>query len=93
VERSFTCRQLVELWQEVVNLKNEIDRKKVVRLFGEEFHTPCHIFLCIKNTSGLKLQNGHTKLSMVFAKLVNITLILACQNPFYKTSSIPKLLS
>jgi hypothetical protein len=27
VERIFTCHWLVELWQEVVNLKNEIDRK------------------------------------------------------------------
>ncbi len=54
VERSFTCCQLVELWREVVNLKNEVD-KKAARLFGEEFHTPCHIFLCIDNTSGLKV--------------------------------------
>jgi hypothetical protein len=36
--------QLAELWQEVMNLKNEIDRKEVGRLFSEEFHTPSHIF-------------------------------------------------
>ncbi len=28
VERSFTCQWLAELWQEVVNLKNEVDKKK-----------------------------------------------------------------
>jgi len=28
VEKSFTCHQLAKLWQEVVNLKNEVDRKK-----------------------------------------------------------------
>ncbi len=55
VERSFTYRWLVELWWEVVNLKNEIDRKEATRLFGEEFHILGHIFLCIENTSGLKV--------------------------------------
>jgi hypothetical protein len=53
VERSFTCRWLLKLWQEVVNFKNEVDKKEVARLFGEEFHTPSHIFLCIENASGL----------------------------------------
>jgi hypothetical protein len=28
VERSFTCCRFAELWQEVVNLKNEVDKKK-----------------------------------------------------------------
>jgi 3,4-dihydroxy 2-butanone 4-phosphate synthase len=27
VEKSFTCRQLAKFWQEVVNLKNEVDKK------------------------------------------------------------------
>jgi 3,4-dihydroxy 2-butanone 4-phosphate synthase len=27
VERSFTSRWLTKLWQEVMNLKNEVDRK------------------------------------------------------------------
>ncbi len=44
VERIFTCHQLAELWQEIVNLKNEIDREEVARLFSEEFHTLSHIF-------------------------------------------------
>jgi hypothetical protein len=30
---------------------------------------------------------------MVLAKLLGITPILVCEDPFYKTSSIPKLLS
>jgi hypothetical protein len=93
VERSFTCHWIVELWQEVVELKNEVNIKKTTSLFGEEFHTPCHIFLCIENIGGLKMWNGHTKLSVVLAKLVGIIPILVCQDPFYKTSSIPKLLS
>ncbi len=93
MERNFTCHRLVELWQEVVNLKNEIDREKVARLFGEEFHTPSHIFLCIENAGGLQVQNGHTEFSVALAKLANIVPILICQNHFYKTSSIPKLLN
>jgi 3,4-dihydroxy-2-butanone 4-phosphate synthase len=44
VERSFTCHQLIKLCQEVVNLKNEIDREEEARMFGEEIHTPSHIF-------------------------------------------------
>jgi hypothetical protein len=39
------------------------------------------------------VQNGHTKLLMALAKLVGIVPILVCQNPFYKTSSFPKLLN
>ncbi len=93
VERIFTCHRLIELRQKVVNLKNEVDRKEAVRLFVEEFHTPNHIFLCTKNASGLQVWNGHIELSVVLAKLVGIVLILACQNPFYKTLSIPKLLN
>jgi len=27
VEKSFTCRRLAKLWQEVVNLKNEVHKK------------------------------------------------------------------
>jgi hypothetical protein len=27
VEKSFTCCQLAKLWQEVMNLKNEVDKK------------------------------------------------------------------
>jgi hypothetical protein len=42
---------------------------------------------------GLQVQNGHTELLMALAKLVGVIPILVCQNPFYKTSSIPKLLS
>jgi 3,4-dihydroxy-2-butanone 4-phosphate synthase len=93
VEKSFTYHWLVKLWQEVVNFKNEVDRKEATRLFGAKFHTPSHIFLCIENASGLQMQNGHTKLSVDFVKFVDIILILVCQNPFNKTSSIPKLLS
>jgi len=92
-KRSFTCHWLVELCQEIVNFKNEIDREKEPRMFGEEFHTPSHIFLCIENASGLQVQNGHIELSVVLTKLASIFLILVCQNPFYKTLSIPKLLS
>jgi 3,4-dihydroxy 2-butanone 4-phosphate synthase len=55
VERSFTCHQLAKLCQEVVNLKNEVDKEEEVRMFGEEFCTPCHIFLCIENAGGLQV--------------------------------------
>ncbi|CAK9210027.1 unnamed protein product [Sphagnum jensenii] len=75
VERSFTCRWLVKLWQEVVNFKNEVDRKKTTRLFGAKFHTPSHIFLCIENAGGLQVQNGHTKLSMDFVKFVGCVML------------------
>jgi len=27
VERSFTCCHLVELWQDIMNLKNEVDKE------------------------------------------------------------------
>ncbi|KAH8951849.1 hypothetical protein BDL97_09G052300 [Sphagnum fallax] len=80
----------VERISTFVNLKNEVDRKEANRLFVEEFHTPSHIFLCTKNVSGLQVWNGHIELSVVLAKLVGIVPILICQNPFYKTSSIPK---
>ncbi len=53
VENNFTCRWFIELWQEVVNLKNEVDKRKATRLFSEEFHTLGHIFLCIKNVGAL----------------------------------------
>jgi hypothetical protein len=61
-------------------------------MFGEEFHTPSHIFLCIENAGGLQVYNGHIELSVVLTKLVGIFPILICQNLFYKTLSIPKLL-
>jgi 3,4-dihydroxy-2-butanone 4-phosphate synthase len=93
VEKSFTCHWLVELCPEVVNLKNEIDRKEKPRIFGEKFHTPSHIFLCIENANGLQVQNGHIELLVILTKLVGIFPILVCQNPFCKTLSIPKLLS
>jgi 3,4-dihydroxy-2-butanone 4-phosphate synthase len=59
VERILTCHQFVKLWQEVVNLKNEVDIIEAARLFAEEFHTPSHIFLCIENVGGLQVWNGH----------------------------------
>jgi hypothetical protein len=62
-------------------------------MFGEEFHTPSHIPICIENAGGLQIQNGHIELSMACTKLACIIPILVCQNPFYKTLSIPKLLS
>jgi hypothetical protein len=42
---------------------------------------------------GFQVQNGHIELLVAFAKLASIFFILVCQNPFYKTSNIPKLLS
>jgi len=87
------CHHLAKLWQEVVNLKNEVDREEATRLFGEGFHMPSHIFSCIENAGDLQVQNQHTNFSMALAKLARIVHILICQNPFYKTSSIPKLLS
>jgi 3,4-dihydroxy 2-butanone 4-phosphate synthase len=93
VERIFTCHQLVELWQEVVNLKNEVDRKEAATLFAKEFNAPSHIFLCIENAGGLQVPNGHIELSVALGKLVGVVPILVCQNPFYKTLSIPKLLN
>jgi 3,4-dihydroxy-2-butanone 4-phosphate synthase len=93
VERSFTSHRLIELCQEVVNLKNEVGKEEEPRMFGEEFHTPSHIFWCIENVGGLQVYNGHIKLSVVFTKLAGIFPILICHNPFYKTLSIPKLLS
>jgi len=71
----------------------KVERKETAKLFGEEFHTPSHIFLCIENVGGLQLKNGHLELSMALAKLVGIVPILVCQSPFYKTSSIQELLS
>ncbi len=76
-----------------MNLKNQVDRIEAAKLFVEEFHTPSHIFLCIENVGGLQVRNGHTELLVVLAKLASIVPIIVCQNPFYKTSSIPKLLS
>jgi hypothetical protein len=76
-----------------VNFKNEVDKEETARLFDKEFHTLGHIFLCIENAGGLQVRNKHTKLSVFLAKFVGIVPILICQNPFYKTSSIPKLLS
>ncbi len=70
-----------------------MNKEEVIRLFSEEFHILGHIFLCIENVGDLQVWNGHVELSMVIAKLVGILPILVCQNPFYKTSSIPKLLS
>ncbi len=55
VERSFTCHLFIELYQEIVKLRNEVDRKEQTRMFGEEFHTPCHIFLCIEDAGGLQV--------------------------------------
>jgi hypothetical protein len=71
----------------------KLTKKKKLRCFGEEFHTPSHIFLCIENAGGLQVQNGHIELSMALTKLASIVPILVCQNPFYKTLNIPKLLS
>jgi 3,4-dihydroxy 2-butanone 4-phosphate synthase len=93
VERSFTCCRLVELCEEVMNFKNEIDKKEEARMFGEEFHTLGHIFLCTEHAPGLQMQNGHIELSVAFTKLASIVPILVCKNPFYKTLSMRQLLS
>jgi len=53
MESNFTCRWFVELWHEVVNLKNEVDKREATRLFGEEFHTLGRIVLYIENVGGL----------------------------------------
>jgi len=37
VEKSFTCCWVLELWYEVVNFKNEVDKEKIAKLFSEEF--------------------------------------------------------
>jgi len=76
-----------------VNLKNEIDKEEEARMFGEEFHTLGHIFLCIEHARGLQMQNGHIELSMALTKFVGIVPIIICKNLFYKTLSIPQLLS
>jgi hypothetical protein len=47
----------------------------------------------MENVGGLQVWNAHIELLVAFAKLENIVSILVCQNLFYKTSSIPKLLS
>ncbi|KAH9555771.1 hypothetical protein CY35_08G133200 [Sphagnum magellanicum] len=79
---SFDHRSLktgvLDVEKKVVNLKNEVDRKDTTRLFGEEFHTPSHIFLWIENASGLQVHNGHTEPLVAFAKLVGIIPILIC---------------
>jgi len=38
-----------------VNLKNEVDGEEESRMFGEEFHTPSHIFLFIENAGRLQV--------------------------------------
>ncbi len=48
VEKSFTCCWLLKLWQEVVNLKNEVDKKEVARLFGESFIPQATSFCALK---------------------------------------------
>jgi len=78
VKRSFTCCSHVELCQEVVNFKNEVDKEEEAMTFGEEFHTLGHIFLCIEHAHGLQVQNGHIELSMVLTKLGGIVPILVC---------------
>jgi 3,4-dihydroxy 2-butanone 4-phosphate synthase len=83
VERSFTCHRLVELCRRVVNLKNEIDKEEEAKMFGEEFHTPGHIFFCIEHAHGLQMRNGHIELSVALTKLVGIIPILVCQKKFY----------
>ncbi len=46
VERSFTCRWLVELCQKVVNLKNEVDEEEEAKMFwwGVSYSKP-HLFV------------------------------------------------
>jgi 3,4-dihydroxy-2-butanone 4-phosphate synthase len=78
VERSFICCRVLELWQEVVNFKNEIGKKEIARLFSEEFHTLGHIFLCFENSGGLQVQNRHTELLVALTKLGGIIPILVC---------------
>ncbi len=36
-----------------MSFKNEFDKEKPTRLFGEEFHTLSHVVLCIENAGGL----------------------------------------
>jgi 3,4-dihydroxy-2-butanone 4-phosphate synthase len=47
--------------------KMRLIEKKTPRLFGEEFHTLSHIFLCIKNANGVRMLNGHTEFLVVLA--------------------------
>ena len=77
VERSFTCRRLAELFQEVG--EKGIDRAKAANLLGAEFHTPGHIFLCVENGMGLTVRTGHTELSIALARAAGVTpLMVGC---------------
>lgn len=73
VERSFTCRRLAELYQEVAT---EVSQSDAAKRLGEEFHTPGHIFLCVENPSGLRTRTGHTELSIALAKAANVTPVM-----------------
>ncbi|XP_024375117.1 uncharacterized protein [Physcomitrium patens] len=74
VERSYTCRRLAELFQEVKEMETSVDASQ--RRFGEEFHTPGHIFLCVENGKGLSVRTGHTELSIALANAAGVTPVM-----------------
>lgn len=74
VERSFTCRRLAELFQEVK--KNGTGEAEAGGLLGVEFHTPGHIFLCVENAKGLLVRTGHTELSIAMARGAAVTPVM-----------------
>ncbi|KAG0587456.1 hypothetical protein KC19_2G165300 [Ceratodon purpureus] len=74
VERSFTCRRLAELFEEVRDNGTELAR--AAELLGAEFHTPGHIFLCVENPKGLTVRTGHTELSVALAKAAGVTPVM-----------------
>lgn len=74
IERSYTCRRLAELYKEVT--KAGVGRDEAGRLFGKEFHTPGHIFMCVENPMGLQVRTGHTELSVALARAAGIVPIM-----------------
>ncbi|CAM6109613.1 unnamed protein product [Calypogeia fissa] len=74
VERSYTCRRLAELYKEVVD--GSVAADEAGRLFGKEFHTPGHIFMCVDNQKGLQVRTGHTELSVALARAAGISPIM-----------------
>lgn len=79
VERSYTCRRLAEFYEEVVAGGVAVD--EAGRLFGKEFHTPGHIFMCVENAKGIQVRTGHTELSVALARAAGIIPIMVIISP------------
>ncbi|XRB17123.1 3,4-dihydroxy-2-butanone 4-phosphate synthase [Pseudoscourfieldia marina] len=76
-ERSFTCRRLAALYEEVVD--EGLSPAEAAERLSDEYHVPGHIFLCHEDPNGLNVRRGHSELGPYLVRAAGLTPVaVAC---------------